>query len=176
MGDLHMKADLEAKERIVWIDHFPIRVGIATNGPWVAAAVGENTPYGTPADALCEAINTAIDENRSDHLQEIRAGKGFIKEVASVTPLSRWGKEYGETFRQSCNGYYDQLSVEDLWLCQGFDDDDFVVLPYKTLLKILDVAEYFKQHGKIARKYVSGTQQRPQEPPKFNPNTRFQKF
>ncbi len=79
----------ERGQRIVWVDRFPIRVGVRSNGPWVAK------------------------------------------------------------IRRVCKGYYDHLSDDDLWLCQSFDDDDFVVLPYVTLLKILDVTTYFRAHGEL---------------------------
>lgn len=136
------------QQRIVWVDRFPIRVGIRSNGPWVAAVVQQKTPYGTSAGALAEAIN-ATDENREDQLRGLRAGKGFSYEVCSVLPLSKWGKERSTAIRRLCKGYYDHLSDDELWLCQSFDDDDFVVVPYSTLLKILEIASYFKEHGEL---------------------------
>lgn len=137
------------RQRIVWVDRFPIRVGVRSNGPWVAAAVEQKTPYGTSACPIAEAINAATDANRADQLEGLRARKGFSYEVCSVLPLSRWGEQRIAKIRRVCKGYYDHLSDDDLWLCQSFDDDDFVVLPYVTLLKILDVTTYFRAHGEL---------------------------
>ena len=133
-------------ERVLWIDRFPIRVGIGPHGPWVACALKETTPYGASASALCEAINTT-DRNRAEELRALRSGEGFSCEGASVLPLLSWGKERIAQMKRATKGYFAHVPDDELWLCRSFDDDDFVVIPYVTLLAILDVAVHFRAHG-----------------------------